>query len=193
MNLRKKLLIAAAIAGLGLTTASIANPWGGGWGGGPMMGGMGDCPMMGGGGPGKGFGRMGGDPEQRMAMMQQFHAERMELLEARLKLKPEQADAWKAFRDAQDTRHTEMMKMRQEMRDKEDTAQAFLEERIQGMERQLAGMKAVAKAVDDLYAKLDSTQKKVMDDFFTNRPMRRMMRGPAPGATPSAPPAAPAQ
>lgn len=188
MNLRKKLLIAAAVAGLGLTTASIANPWGGG----PMMGGMGDCPMMGG-GPGKGFGRMGGDPEQRMAMMQQFHAERMELLEARLKLKPEQADAWKAFRNAQDTRHTEMMKMRQDMRDKEETAQAFFEERIQGMERQLAGMKTVAKAVDDLYAKLDPTQKKVLDDFFTDLPMRRMMRGQAAGATPPAPPAAPAQ
>ena len=185
--LRNKLLIAAAVAGLGLATVSIAQPWGGD---GPMMGGGGDCAMMGG-GQGKGHGRMGGDPEQRMARMQQFHAERMELLEARLKLKPEQMTAWKALRTAQDTRHTEMVKMRQEMRDKEETVTAFFDERIQGMERKLAGMKSMAKAVGDLYATLDPAQKKVMDDFFTDRPMRRMMRDQAGATTSPTPPATP--
>ena len=183
--LHKKLLTAAAVASLGLTTIVIAGPWGGH---GPMGGGgMEDCPMAGG-GPGRGQGRMGGDPEQRMAMMQQFHAERMELLEARLKLKPEQEAAWKTFRSAQDARHAEMMKFRQEMRDKEETALAQMEERIQGMEQALTGMKAVAKAAGALYTSLDSTQKKVMDDFFTNRPMHRMMRGQESAPTPPAPP-----
>ncbi|MER2526697.1 MAG: Spy/CpxP family protein refolding chaperone [Candidatus Competibacter denitrificans] len=185
---RKKLLIAAAVAGLGLATVTIAQPWGGG--DGPMMGGGGDCAMMGG-RHGKGHGPMGGNPEQRMAMMQQFHAERMELLEARLKLKPEQTTAWKALRATQDARHAEMVKMRQDMQDKEETAMAFFDERIQGMERKLAGMKSMAKAVGDLYATLDPAQKKVMDDFFTDRPMRRMMRDPSGTATPPAPPAAP--
>jgi len=183
---RKKLLTAVAIAGLGLGTVAFAGPWGGH---GPMWGGgMGDCPMMGG-GPGKGHGRMGGDPGQRMAMMQQFHAERMELLEARLKLKPEQQAGWKAFLGAQDAHHAEMMKLKQDMRDRETTAMAHFEERIQGMEQHLASMKTMAKAAGDLYASLDPTQKKTMDDFFTDRPMHRMMRGqggqPAPPAPPS--------
>lgn len=190
--LRKKLLTAAAVVGLGLTTFAFAGPWGGY---GPMGGGMGDCPMMGGGpmmghGPmGGGGPRWGGDPQQRMAMMQQFHAERMELLAARLKLKPEQDTAWKAFLGAQDAHHAEMMKIRQEMRDRETTATAQFEEKIQGMEQHLASMKTMAKAAGDLYATLDPTQKKVMDDFFTNRPMRGMMRGQAGQPVPPAPPA----
>lgn len=185
-SLHKKMLAIAAVVGLGLATATVAQAWGGG---GPMMGGMGDCAMMGG-GPGKGHGRMGGNPEQHMAMMQQFHAERMELLEARLKLKPEQMTAWKALRAAQDARHAEMVKMRQEMADKEETVTAFFDERIQGMERKLAGMKSMAKAVGDLYATLDPAQKKVMDDFFTDRPMRRMMRDQSGMANPPATPPA---
>ena len=185
-TLRKNLLAAAVVAGLGLSTIALAGPWGGH---GPMSGSdMEDCPMMGG-GPKMGYGRMGGDPEQRMAMMQQRHAERMELLEARLKLKHEQQNAWKAFLAAQDARHAETMKIRQEMRDRETTAMAHFEERVQGMEQNLASMKAMAKAAGDLYASLDPTQKKVMDDFFTNRPMHRMMRGSAAQPAPPAPPA----
>ncbi|HRD64622.1 MAG TPA: Spy/CpxP family protein refolding chaperone [Candidatus Competibacter sp.] len=187
--LRKKLLI-AAVASLGLTTIAIANPWGGP---GPMMGGgPGDCPMMGG-GPGRGHGRMGGDPGQRMAMMQQFHAERMELLEARLKLKPEQQASWKAFLAAQDAHHDAMQKNRQEMRDKDETALAHFEEMAQNMEQNLASMKAMVKAASDLYATLDPTQKKVMDDFFTDRPMHRMMRGQLGQPTPPVSPAQQAQ
>jgi hypothetical protein len=184
--LRKKLLIAATVAGLGLTPAVFAGPWGGH---GPMWGGgMEDCPMMGG-GPGKGYGRMGGGPEQRMAMRQQRHAERMELLEARLKLKPEQEAPWKSFLAAQDAHHAEMMKIRQDMRDRETTAMAHFEERVQGMEQNLTSLKAMVKAAGDLYASLDPAQKKVMDDFFTDRPMRRMMRGQADQPIPPAPPA----
>ena len=184
--LRKKLLTAVAIAGLGLGTVAIANPWGGH---GPMGGSSaGDCPMMGG-GKGHGHGRMGGDPEQRAAMMQRFHAERMELLEARLKLKPEQQAAWKAFLGTQDAHHDAMRKNWQDMRDKDETALAHFEERIQGMEQHLASMKTMAKAAGDLYASLDPTQKKVADDFFTDRPMHRMMRGQGGQPTPPAPPA----
>lgn len=177
-TLHKRILIAAAVMGLGLTTVGFASPWGGH---GPMGGG--DCPMMGG-------GRMGGGWEQRQGMMQQHHAERMELLEARLKLKPEQQAAWKAFTTAQDAHHAAMMKMRAEMRDQETTAMAHFEERAQAMEQNLSSMKAMIKAAGDLYAALDPQQKQVMDKFFTDRPMQRMMRG---GDAPSAPPAPPAK
>lgn len=190
-TLRKNLLATAMVVGLGLTTIALAGPWGGH---GPMGGGMGDCPMMGGGpGHGHGHGRMGGDPQQRMAMMQRFHAERMELLAARLKLKPEQETAWKAFLGAQDVHHDAMRKNWQEMRDKDETAMAHFEERIQGMEQHLTSMKTMAKAAGDLYASLDPAQKKVMDDFFTDRPMHRMMRGQAGQPVPPAPPVPPAQ
>ena len=158
-TLHKKLLTAVAVAGLGLTTVAFAGPWGG------------DCPMTGG-------GRMhGGGGKQRMEMMQQHHAERMELLEARLKLKPEQQTAWKGFMTAQSAHHATMMQIREEMRDKETTALAHFEERVQGMEQRLTSMKTMLKAATDLYAALDPEQKKVMDKFFTDRPMQRMMRG----------------
>ncbi len=175
--LHKKLLTAAAVVGLGLTTVGFAGPWGGH---GPMGGG--DCPMG-------GHGRMGGgDPEQRQAMMQQFRAERMELLEARLKLKPEQQTAWKAFLTAQDAHHAARMKVWQEKRDRDTTAVAHFEEQVQAMEQNLTSMKAMVKAVGDLYAVLDSPQKQVLDKFFTERPMRRMMRGSdAPDASPAPP------
>ena len=173
-TLRKRLLIAATVAGLGLTTAVFAGPWGGH---GPMMGGgSGDCPMIGG-------GPRGGGPGYRHAMMQQYHAERMELLAARLKLKPEQEGAWKAFLAAQDARHSTMFKIRREMRDKETTALAHFEERVQGMEQGLASMKTMTKAAGDLYAVLDPDQKQVMDKFFTDRPMWRG-RGQGPAAMP---------
>ena len=189
-TLRKHLLIATMVAGLGLGAAAVAGPWGGH---GPMGGGMGDCPMMGGDGPGMGRGPMGGGPGYRMERMQQFHAERMELLEARLKLKPDQQNAWKAFLAAQNAHHDAMRKNWQEMRDKETTAMAHFEERVQAMEQNLASMKTMVKAAGDLYAALDPEQKQVMDHFFTDRSLRRMMRGAgAPPASP-APPAPPAQ
>lgn len=170
-TLRKHLLTVVAVAGLGLTAAAFAAPWGGH---GPM--GEGGCPMA-------GHGPMGGGPEQRQAMMQQFHAERMELLEARLKLKPEQQAVWKTFLTAQEAHHAARAKMWEEMRDKETTAIAHFEERAQAMEQNLAGMKAMVKAAGDLYAALDPQQKQVMDKFFTERPMHRMMReGGAPPA-----------
>lgn len=180
MNLlRKRLLIAATVAGLSLGTAAVAGPWGGHG----RMGG--DCPMMDGGGPGGGKG-------QRMGMMQQHRAEQMELLEARLKLTANQAPAWKAFTAAQDAHHAAMMKMRQERRDQDATAMAHFEEQTQALEQNLTSMKAMTKAAGDLYAALDPTQKKVMDDFFTTRPMHRMMRGGG-GGPGSAPVPAPAQ
>ena len=184
-TLRKRLLIAATVAGIGLTTAAFAGPWGGH---GSMMGGGPDC-QMGGGPRGGGFG-------QRHAMMQQYHAERMELLAARLKLKPEQESAWKAFLGAQDARHAAMFKTRQEMRMQDrETALAQFEVRVQIMEQRLAGMKAVTKAAGDLYAVLDPDQKQVMDKFFTERPMwrgRGQGRGQGPAAMPGQPADAPA-
>ena len=173
--LRKHLLIVATVASLGLGAAAFAGPGGGGHG--AMGGGPGgDCPMMGGG--------PGGNP-QRMAMMQQHHAEQMELLEGRLKLKPEQQAVWKAFIAAQDAHRATMMNVWQEKRDKDVSAMAHFEEQTQAMEQNLTSMKAMTKAAGDLYAALDPTQKKVMDDFITTRPMHRMMRGGGPGAGPA--------
>ena len=185
-SLRKRLLIAVTVAGIGLTTIAFAGPGGGH---GPMMGGGPDC-QMGGGPRGGGFG-------QRHAMMQQYHAERMELLAARLKLKPEQESAWKAFLGAQDARHAAMFKTRQEMRMQDrETALAQFEVRVQIMEQRLAGMKAVTKAAGDLYGVLDPDQKQVMDKFFTERPMwrgRGQGRGQGPAAMSGQPAAMPGQ
>ena len=180
MKSSKTLLAAAIAAGLGLTTVAFAGPWGGH---GSMKGGGGDCPMM------KGGGHHGGGYGQRHAMMQQYHAERMELLEARLKLKPEQETAWKGFLAAQDAHHAMMFKAKQEMRDQDETALEHFQERVQFMEQNLASMKGMIKATGDLYAALDANQKQVMDKFFTDRPMGRGQgrgRGTAAGPAPSA-------
>ncbi|MCB1778027.1 MAG: Spy/CpxP family protein refolding chaperone, partial [Candidatus Competibacteraceae bacterium] len=142
MKSSKTLLAAAIAAGLGLTTVAFAGPWGGH---GSMKGGGGDCPMM------KGSGHHGGGYGQRHAMMQQYHAERMELLEARLKLKPEQETAWKGFLAAQDAHHAMMFKAKQEMRDQDETALEHFQERAQFMEQNLASMKGMIKATGDLY------------------------------------------
>ena len=189
-TLRKNLLAVAVVAGLGLSAVAIASPWGGY---GPMGGG---CPMMSGGGSGPMMdGQRGGGPRQRHAMMQQYHAERMELLAARLKLQPAQEAAWKEFLAAQDAHHQAKFKAMREMRrDRDETAQAHFEGRVQFMEQNLAGMKALTKAAGDLYATLDPTQKQVMDKFFTERPAWQG-RGPGrgQGRGPAANPANPAQ
>jgi hypothetical protein len=190
-TLRKNLLAAAVIAGLGLSAVAVASPWGGHG----RMGG--DCPMMGGGGDGPMMGgQRGGGPGARHAMMQQYHAERMELLAARLKLKPEQEAAWKGFLAAQDAHHQARFKARQEMRDKDETALEHFQERAQFMEQNLADMKALTRAAGDLYATLDPTQKQVMDKFFTDRPEWRGQRrgqGRGPAANPAQPADAAAQ
>jgi len=182
MKSSKTLLAAAIAAGLGLTTIAFAGPWGGH---GPMMGGGGDCPMM------KGGGHHGGGYGQRHAMMEQYRAERMELLAARLKLKPEQEAAWKGFLAAQDAHHAVMFNAKQEMHDQDETALEHFQERAQFMEQNLASMKDMIKATGDLYAALDANQKQVMDKFFTDRPAWRGQgqgrgRGPAAGPAPSA-------
>ena len=185
-SLHKTLLAVAAVVSLGLGTVAIASPWGG-------MGGMGGgaCPMM---GMGMGGPMMGGGPKQHRAMMQQFHAERMELLAARLKLKPEQEAVWNAFLAAQDAHHKAMFQGQRAMmmRDRETTALAHFETRLQGMEQNLASMKAMVKAAGDLYAALDPTQKQVMDKFFTKRPawMKGGRGGQGPAAMPGQPGAA---
>jgi hypothetical protein len=166
---RKTLLAIAMIAGLGVTAAAVAGPGGGH---GRMMGyGPEDCPMM------RGGHKWGGGPEQRAARMQERQAERMELLEARLKLQPEQQAAWQAFVAAQTAHHDAMWSGRRAMRDRATTAPAHFEQRIQGMEQRLASMKTTAQAAAELYAALDAEQQPVMDRFFTERPQWRMMRG----------------
>lgn len=189
--LRKNLLATAVVAGLGLSTVAFAGPWGGhgsmmGGGGYGPMGGRGDCPMMGG-------GRHGGGPGQRQAMMQQYRAERMELLEARLKLKPDQQAVWQNYLGTQNAHHAVMFKTKQDRRDQDETALAHFEERVDALEQNLASMKNMVKASSDLYAALDSNQQQVMDQFFTDRPMGRGQgRGRGPMAGPGQPANAPA-
>jgi hypothetical protein len=177
-TLRYNLLAVAVIAGLGLSTVAMAGPGG-------DYGPMGDCPMM---GEGYGHGTLqSGDSGRRHAMMQQYRAERMELLAARLKLTPEQEPTWKAFLAAQDAHHDAQFKARQEMRDKEETAPEHFHERVQFMEQQLTSIKALTKAADDLYAALNPTQKQVMDKFFKER-RGGAGKGHGPGRGPAAAP-----
>ena len=166
--LRKHLLIAAVATGLGLGGLAVsASPWGDGGG---CSGGRGH------------YGRMDGDPQKRMEWKQQRHAERMELLEARLKLTAEQQPAWKNFLAAQEVQRTERMKFWQERREsKATTVPARFDDRIQKMEQRLAGMKTMAKAAGDLYAALDSNQKQVMDQSFNQRRGRGMRDGSGSG------------
>jgi hypothetical protein len=172
---RKTLLAIAMIAGLGVTAAAVAGP-GGGYG--RMMGqGPEDCPMM------RGGHKWGGGPEQRAVMMRERHAERMELLEARLKLQPEQQATWQAFVAAQTAYHDAMWPGRRAMRDRETTAPAHFEQRVQRMEQRLASMKSTTQAAGELYATLDAYPKQVLLGLFTERPPRRMRRG-GPPATP---------
>lgn len=192
--LRKHLLLGAVIAGLGVSGGAMAGPWGG-----PGPRSMGEnCPTMGGGG---GFGAMmGGEyrmgPRQRQAMMRQHHAERMELLAARLKLKPEQEAGWQSFLNAQDThRRTKFEAIRAMRRNRPDTVQGYFDGRVQLMEQNLASMKTLNKALADFYTTLDPAQKQVMDKFFTERPNwqgrggRRAMANDAPpqAGTPEGP------
>lgn len=164
--LRKNLLAIAALTALSAPLAVSANPWGG-----PDP--MGEsCPMMGAGNLGPMMGGMG--MRQQRAMMRQYHAERMELLAARLKLKPEQEALWQSFLSAQDThRQAKFRAMREMRRSQDETAQGHFEARVKFMEQNLASMKTVSKAASDLYAALDATQKQVMDKFFTERPAWR--------------------
>ena len=165
--LRKNLLAIAALTALSVPLAVSANPWGA-----PAS--MGEsCPMVDGGDFGPMMGGMGA--RQQRAMMRQYHAERMELLAARLKLKPEQEALWQSFLTAQDTHRQAKFRARREMRRSQDeTAQAYFEGRVKFMEQNLASMKTLNKAASDLYAALDATQKQVMDKFFTqSRPAMR--------------------
>ena len=186
--LRKNLLAIAALTALSVPLAVSANPWGA-----PAA--MGEsCPMMDGGDFEPMMGGMGA--RQQRAMMRQYHAERMELLAARLKLKPEQEALWQGFLTAQDTHRQAKFRALREMRRNQDvTAPAYFEGRVKFMEQNLASMKALNKAATDLYAGLDATQKQVMDKFFVDmRPAgrsgerrgQRMMDNNAAPATPNA-------
>ncbi len=183
--LRKNMLAIAAITALSAPLVAAANPWG-------DPGPMGEsCPMMG----NSAFAGPMGMRQQR-AMMRQYHAERMELLAARLKLKPEQEALWQGFLTAQDTHRQAKFRALREMRRNQDvTAPAYFEGRVKFMEQNLASMKALNKAATDLYAGLDATQKQVMDKFFVDmRPAgrsgerrgQRMMDNNAAPATPNA-------
>lgn len=117
-------------------------------------------------GPGMGH-RMYG--EHRMEMMKQRHAERMELLEYRLKLTPEQKGTWEAFKAAQQAHWESMRGGPWRQGAKADNAVEFFNNRVQFMEQHLTAMRTLAKAAGDLYATLSPAQKTVMDDFFTKR------------------------
>lgn len=164
MKTTHKLAIASALS-LGLVSAAALS--------GP--GGMGMGMGMGGGcagyGPGGGHHRMmSGNMEQRAEMMQQRHAERMELLKYRLQLTPEQEAAWQNLVDAQKSHH-ETMGQRPRQGDQQGEVNFVdrFDNRIQFMEQRLAGMKEVAQAANALYTQLDPEQQQVMDEFFANR------------------------
>ena len=164
-TIHKRLLTGATVVVLGLgSAAAVSAPWG-------------DCGGYAQSGAGYGHGKKGqqrGDPEQRAQMRQQRWEERMELLQSQLKLNDEQQQAWQSFRAALEAQHRSMTGQgpRSERPDM-DLVQQF-DARIAFMEARLASMRAVSKAVDDLYAGLSDTQKAVISDFFANQ----FQRGP---------------
>ena len=165
-TLHKRLLTGAAVAvlGLGSVAAVSAPPWD-------------DCAGYGQGGTGyrHGHGKkgpQGGDPGQRAEMRQQRWEERMALLESRLKLNDEQQEAWQSFRAAVDAQHRAMAGQRPRSERSGMNVMQQFDARIAFMEARLASMRAVSKAVDDLYAGLSDEQKVVIDEFFANQSRR---------------------
>jgi uncharacterized coiled-coil protein SlyX len=162
-TIHKRLLAGVAVAALGFgSTAVVSAPWG-------------DCAGYGQGGAGYGHGKKGqqrGDPGQRAEMRQQRWEERMALLESRLNLNDEQQDAWQSFRAALDAQHRSMAGQRPRPERSGMNVMQQFDARIAFMEARLAGMRAMSKAVDDLYAGLSDAQKAVMDEFFANQSQR---------------------
>ena len=152
-SMQKRMLVIMTAAGLGLSSiAAVSAPWG-------------DC--------GGGKGQMRGDPEQRAQMRQERRQARMEALEAQLGLNAEQQPSWQAFRAAMEAQHQTMAQHRQQKRQAGASVAQHFESRISFMEARLQGMKAVAKAADDLYQGLSAEQQTVMDDFFAKRGGRK--------------------
>jgi hypothetical protein len=166
-TIHKRLLTGATVAVLSLgSVAAVSAPWG-------------DCAGYGQGGAGYGHGKKGqqrGDPGQRAEMRQQRWEERMALLESRLNLNDEQQQAWQSFRAALDAQHRAMVGQRPRSERSGMNVMQQFDARIAFMEARLGGMKAVSKAVDDLYAGLSDEQKIVIDEFFANQ-SRRGPRG----------------
>ncbi len=152
-SMQKRMLVIMTAAGLGLgSIAAVSAPWGG-------------C--------GGGEGQMRGDPEQRAQMRQERRQARMAALEAQLGLNAEQQPSWQAFRAAMEAQHRTMATHRQQKRQTGANMTQHFEFRIAFMEARLQGMKAVAKAADDLYQDLSAEQQTVIDDFFANRGSRK--------------------
>ena len=149
-------LAVVSVIGLGLAgTTALSASWG-------------DCPGY---GYGHGRGHMHGNPGQRWEMMQQHHAERMELLEHRLQLKPDQKAVWQAFVDAQTThRNTMHGGPRQRQQQGQVNVPEYFNNRVQFMEQRLTSLQDMAKAASDLYATLTPEQQKMIDDFLASRP-----------------------
>lgn len=159
MRTTHKFSIASALSMGLISAAAFSGPGGMGMGGG--------CAGYGSGGHHR---MMGGNMQQRAEMMQQRHAERMELLEYRLQLTPEQKTAWQDFINAQNA-HRETIGQRPQQGDQQGDVSAVtqLENRIQFMEQRLAGMKEVAQAANAFYSQLNPEQQQVMDEFFASR------------------------
>jgi hypothetical protein len=170
-TIHKRLLTGATVAVLGLGSVAVvsAPPWG-------------DCAGYGQGGAGYGHGhgkkgQQRGDSGQRAEMRQQRWEERMALLESRLKLSGEQQEAWQSFRAALDAQHRSMAGQRPRSERSGMNVMQQFDARIAFMEARLGSMRAVSKAIDDLYGGLSDEQKVVIDEFFANQ----FQRGPRGG------------
>ena len=148
------------VAGIGLAFAAAAFAHGPGFGYGAGGHGYG-VGMMGphGGGPGYGMhGPYGGRPGAGPCLAAGTVETRLDSLKSELKLTDTQTKAWEAFENAV----RNQVQVRTEARPHWSQNQ---DEHIALMEQRLAGMKALQKARNDLYAVLTPEQKSVADRY----------------------------
>lgn len=167
----KVLITIGSALSLGLAAAVSAQPYGPGWGGGPM-GGYGPGWHMGGYGPGPGYG-MGSGYGRGYGMGPQawFGAsvdDNLAALKEQLGITAKQDAAWQVFaknaKQQSDNRQAWLAKMQQARG--AGSAPEFLAQRTEILKQREAEAEANAKALKDLYAALTPEQKTIADQSF---------------------------
>lgn len=95
-------------------------------------------------------------------------AGRLAYLKGELNITDVQADAWKAYADAVESRVETMQSMRQSMMRavQQGNAVERMDARIRAMEAMLESMKTVKPATEKLYSALSDEQKKIADELI---------------------------
>lgn len=152
--MKKTLNAIVAAVGLFLAAAAGANPGDDSYGSRGTMAGPGDC------GPRGEAGTGGGPGGQGMRGPGEAFGQGLETLKTELKLTEAQQPAWSAFEKAFKA-HGEMVRSARDQRPQEGGDP--MDARIAFMEKQVASLKTVSAARKELYKKLTTEQKAVMD------------------------------